>query len=557
VTGFVLRAPWYVRERLKASVLDSSALRPAIQMYDGTDFVKRLLRDPRDSLAVTKDDYWSYPVPVSPTFQAAQAGRLRLATHQLVYTGLRKLYQPSHNRFYVLVAEVLCDQPGFPRAGQHDDFDVAFVMRRYRTSVTGERGPTRRLARQLMLDLAHADHIDVDDDDAYHQPPHTPEDVRDLWWADHVWHEQFEQDHHDLINRVKADTEHQGWFVFEDGSAGWRNLDDPAVGPEAPGVREDAIRMVRLPRGQKDCDAAATRSTWFGVIPTFSAEHYTVHCRSLPKLDDRAIYEATCLVTLKPKPGHEDCPPTVFYGTPSEAFRLASPMDPQGTSKRTTSITLPDLRRLAARAGQPMGPGGVQITTPPNSQLIFNPFKGRPDSGAGAVGAGGGVCTFALELFFLVAFFLFLMFLPIVVFAFQLWWMLALRFCIPPGASLSIVTQFFADGHVLAEVEANAAVSAAFDQQFGTESSQLADQADGWSTQLENAKDRSGNPIFKNDKPFVDALLVSTDASLAVPDLPPPLESTPDDPLCHGTLVPSAARGRLADIPGDPPFEDV
>ena len=174
MTGFVLRAPWYVRERLKASVLDSSALRPAIQMYDGTNFVQRLLRDPRDSLAVTKDDYWSYPVPVSPTFQAAQAGRLRLATHQLVYTGLRKLYQPSHNRFYVLVAEVLCDQPGFPRAGQHDDFDVAFVMRRYRTSVTGERGPTRRLARQLMLDLAHADHIDVDDeDDDYHHPPHT------------------------------------------------------------------------------------------------------------------------------------------------------------------------------------------------------------------------------------------------------------------------------------------------------------------------------------------------------------------------------------------------
>ncbi len=169
---------------------------------------------------------------------------------------------------------------------------------------------------------------------------------------------------------------------------------------------------------------------------------------------------------------------------------------------------------------------------------MFNPFKGIPDSGAGAIGAGGGVCTFALELFFLVAFFLFLMFLPIVVFAFQLWWMLALRFCIPPGASLSIVTQFFADGHVLADVKANAAVSAAFDQQFGTESSQLADHADGWSTQLENAKDRSGNPIFKNDKPFVDALLVSTDASLAVPDLPPPLESTPDDPLCHGAPVP-------------------
>jgi hypothetical protein len=531
VTGFVLRAPWYVRERLKASVLDSRALRPAIQMYDGTDFVQRLLRDPRDSLAVTKDDYWSYPVPVSPTFQAAQTGRLRLATHQLVHTKLRKLYQPSHNRFYVLVAEVLCDQPGLPRAGQHDDFDVAFVMRRYRTSVTGERRPTRRLARQLMLDLAYAQKLSVDDD----HPP--PEDIRDLWWADQVWHEQFEQDHHKLIHQVRADTEHQGWFVFNDGSAGWRNLDDPAVGPDVAGVREDTIRMVRLPRGQEDCDAAATRSTWFGVIPTFSAEHYTIREHSCPKLDDRAIYEATCLVTLKPKPGHEHCPPTVFQGTPSKAFRLASPMDPQGTSKRTTSITLPDLRRLAARAGQPMGSGGVQIATPPKSQLVINPFKGIPDGGKGAIGTGGGACTFALELFFLVAFFLFLMFLPIVVFAFQLWWMLALRFCIPPGASLNIVTQFFADGHLLSEVEAKDTVTTAFDRQFGTESKQLADHTDGWSTQLEKAKDRAGNPVFANDKPFVNALLVGTDASLAVPDVPPPLESTPDDPLCHGTPV--------------------
>jgi hypothetical protein len=355
--------------------------------------------------------------------------------------------------------------------------------------------------------------------------------VRDLWWADHVWH-QFEQDNGDLIAQITVDTEHQGWFVFGDGSADWRNLDDPAVGPGVSGVREETIRMVRLPRAQGDCDAAATRSTWFGVIPTFSAEHHTVRGHSCPKLDDRAIYEVTCLVTLKPKPGHAHCPPTVFLGTPSEAFRLASPMDPEGTSKRMTSITLPDLRRLAARAGEPMGPGGVQIATPPKSQLVANPFKGIPGSGDGAVGTGGGACTFALELFFIVAFFLFLMFLPIVVFAFQLWWMLALRFCIPPGASLSIVSQFFAAGHVLADVELDATVSAAFDRQFGTDSAQLADHTDGWSTQLEKAKDRSGTPIFAGDQAFVKALLAGTDANQAVPDQPPPLESKPADPLC-------------------------
>ena len=53
VTGFVLRAPWYVRERDESDVLDPQAFRPAIQMYDGTDFVKRLMADPRDSLKST------------------------------------------------------------------------------------------------------------------------------------------------------------------------------------------------------------------------------------------------------------------------------------------------------------------------------------------------------------------------------------------------------------------------------------------------------------------------------------------------------------------------
>ena len=139
VTGFVLRAPWYVRERGKVELRDPRALRPAIQMYDGTDFVQRLLGTRATRWPSRQDDHWSYPVPVSPTFQAAQAGRLRLATHQLVHTKLRKLYQPSHNRFYVVVVEVFCDQPGLPRAGSHDDIDVAFVMRRHRTSVTGER----------------------------------------------------------------------------------------------------------------------------------------------------------------------------------------------------------------------------------------------------------------------------------------------------------------------------------------------------------------------------------------------------------------------------------
>ena len=519
MTGFALRAPWYVRERAGFGLRDPRALRPNIQMYDGTDFAKRLLADPRDSLAFGPDDVWSYPVPVTPSLTAH--GRARLATSQLINTNLRKLYQPSHSRFYAVVVEVFCDQPGLPRAGSHDDISVSFVMRRQRTSVSGARGPSRRLARNLLVELAAEQHVPF-------TGAELPEDVRDLWWADKAWRDRFAKDNQQLLEQVEATTEDEGWFVGPSGGE-WLELDDADSQQQ-----EQRLPMWRLPRRPEDCDAAATRSTWFGIIPTYSGEHSVHGSKIQAKLDDRAIYQLRCIVEQKPAPGHEHCPPKTFISQSSEPFRLASPMDPQGTCKRITTIALPDLRRLAAQAGRPQGPGGVRISTPPQSQLVFNPFNGNPKPGSGGIGAGGGICTFAIELFFLVAFFLFLMFLPILILAFQLWWLLALRFCFPPSIAFGLMADFFAQGKLLADLEVDAALTlkmtnlgttadAEFNRQLG---------ATGWVDQLKSAVDGGGNPIFANDPNLVNALLVVTDPNAAVPPAPPPLESKPDDPLC-------------------------
>jgi hypothetical protein len=103
---------------------------------------------------------------------------------------------------------------------------------------------------------------------------------------------------------------------------------------------------------------------------------------------------------------------------------------------------MPDMRALAARAGKKAGPGGVVVTSPPGSQMSFS-TDGLPTSGQMG-GATAKVCTFAIELFMIVAFFLFSLFLPIVVLIFQLWWLLALRFCLPPlAASLDLLSAFF------------------------------------------------------------------------------------------------------------------
>lgn len=536
MTGFALRSPWYVRERTHAGLFDAASTRPTLQMYDGTDFVDRILADPRDSLAFGDDDVWSYPVPVT---SPSGTGRARLATHELIRTKLRKLYQPNHDRFYAVVVEVLCDQPGLPRAGSHDDIEVGFVVRRQLTTVTGGRRPSRRLARNLLVEMARHQRVEA-------AVPEPAADVRDVWLADRAWRRRVLEDNRDLVAQLSVTSQDQGWFAGPGRQPQWGPVPPDGVGKSEDGLEEETFPMWRLPARDDDCARARTRSLWFGLVPTYSSDHWATPEGRRPKYDDSAIYEAHCFVRRPRPPGHEHCPPEVWWNdAPTEPFRFASPMDPQGTSKRLTTITLPDLRRLAARAGQPMGPGGVQVITPPGSQFSFNPLDGAPKSGAGAVGGGGQICMFALELFFMVAFFLFLLFLPIVVLAFQLWWMLALRFCIPPSIGFDVTVDFLADAALLSDVQTDAtfradfelefgiSVDVAIDQIFGTDSSGLASSERGrWLAALLAAKDDSGANLFTGDPDFVAAMAQSTDPRLATPPGPPDLESVPDDPLC-------------------------
>lgn len=506
--GFALRAPWYVRERGEFGLRDPRALRPEIQMYDNPQLVKRLLADPRDSLAFDElgDDVWSYPVPVA--FGQGH-GRERFATSRLVHTKLRKLYQPSHQRFYALVVEVFCDSPGLPRAGRHTDFQVGFVMRRQRTTIAGGKRPVRQLARELMDQLMKDQHDGVVVD---REPDR---DLRDLWWADCAERRRFEEDNADLLRELTVHTDDQAWMIGPAGGE-WRTVGTPPE-QDRPADSEQTFPMWRIPPGEKDCDAARTRSLWFGLVPTYARD---LDDKRRPKLDDHAIYELQCFVRVPPPRGHEHCPPKIYWSQPTRPFRLAGPYDPDGTKNHGVSITVPDLRRLAARAAQPPGPGGVQINTPPKSQLVFNPFNGIPESGSGSIGAGGGACTYALELFFIVAMFLFLLFLPIVVFVFQLWWLLALRFCFPlPALSFSLLEAYFAAGKKLTDLPAakdGEADRAKLDAILG------ADLVTKLSTE----------PTFTNDETLFGDLVAASDPYDALSPTSPMCESKPDDPLC-------------------------
>ncbi|WP_255768578.1 hypothetical protein [Pseudarthrobacter sulfonivorans] len=505
-TGFQLRAPWYVRERDHLSLQNAKARRPSIQMYDDSTFVERLLKDPRDSLKTGADDQWSYPVPVA--LSSGVKGRERFATSTLLTTGLRKLYQPGHDRFYALVVEVFCDQSGLPRAGSHEDLEVRFVMRRRFTSVTGNKRPVRQLARNVLVDLAKTQHRTV-------VTKGLPRDLPDVFWADDAARLRFEEDNAKLLNEVRFHADNQAWITGPGGS-GWRT-----VGPLGKDEKEEDFPMWRLPPAEVgDCEAAHTRSLWFGVIPTFSPTHWVDSTKkTLPKLDEHAVYELLCFVRQKQDAARK-CPTEASWGEATEPFRLAAPYDPDGTKNHTTSVTLPDFRRLAARAGSPQGQGGMRVTTPPGSALPPPSLKDVTDGKRQDVGPGGSVCTFAIELFFIVAFFLFMLFLPIVVFIFQLWWMLALRFCFPPSASFGILTDFFLAGNSLPDLAkpANKATKDRVNKLLGS--------PEGVDLLIKDPKFAAKPELFEE-------LIAGMDpAKNTVTPAPPVSEEKPDDPMC-------------------------
>ena len=127
------------------------------------------------------------------------------------------------------------------------------------------------------------------------------------------------------------------------------------------------------------------------------------------------------------------------------------------------------------------------------------------------------------------------MFLPIVVFTFQLWWMLALRFCIPPSVSFEVLADFFAEGHVVADF----GVAAHLDAKIAFEAI----------TGLPVGEDENGDPVDgagdlamgsaffaadATDPSRLEDLVAAMDPTLATdPVIPLPTEPKPEDPLCR------------------------
>jgi hypothetical protein len=315
--------------------------------------------------------------------------------------------------------------------------ELRFVLRRERVVVDGDAAAARRLAAELAAEL--------DTGRSATDPVPETDDVDDVLWVSRTEGRAFSSAQIAALAKVRPRRVVECWVIDAAGRNYWMEVDGEA--PPELAAREREFPMWRLPPRVGDCSAARTRSLWFGIVPTSSAEKDD---DGRPMLDDRSIYRMRCFARQQRPPGQEDCPPWLWWSAPTAAYRLAAFYDPQGTKNRRTTITMPDLRTLAARAGQPSGPGGVEIVRPPGSQLRFDPDDGTPKNPSADFGGETSRCTFALELLMIVAMFLFSLFLPVVVFLFQLWWLLLLRFCFPrPDLALQVLATHLSGGGTL------------------------------------------------------------------------------------------------------------
>ncbi len=466
-----LVAPWWRWERQFADEgRPPRRTRPVIQKYETADPVTTFAKDPQKSLAYDDKDWvhrvksWSLP-----TIPAATK-RSSFIDVELEKTDVRKLFLPTHKRFYLVVCELHCDRPGMPNTHRDQVCETGFVVRRRHVSYPAgseteakdllkesnsllaqlgalgrrespkKKGFRKRHARSagggviatmatavsgVIFDQAQAATIEVDAAVAAKKAELTAKlaTVRaslKKWSADNG------------VGWV-----YEGWVPSEFERVGsWEPVEDA---PQK--VAEDVYPLYPLiPDPDDTAHDAAGRNVYFGMIPAVSLETDT---GGNARYDDVSRYVVRCFVRRhqqdKEKTGERgDCCGELVWSEPTEVYQLAAHFDPVGTGNQPITIKLPDIPALAATTA----PLPVKMVSPPGSALnVKTDADGKPANG----GVGEAICFFSIPLITIIAMFVLNLFLPIVVFLFNLWFLLGLKFCIPPSLNIEAGAQFQAD----------------------------------------------------------------------------------------------------------------
>ena len=420
-----LVAPWYRWARKDGLEPEraAGARRPAFHKFASTDFVTDYLADPQRSVLFDPDlDVLQKMVKIS-----TKEGKVpSLFNWSREPTKRRKFFLPAHQRFYVVSIGLHCDRPGFPKVDPSKVAEVGFVIRRERVEVADELKPE---AAKKIHDLATARArarsqtrlIQARNKAQTLHPFRTPERDRVQSAAAALLkaHQQVDKAKRELRSwAVDAGLEaiQEGWVETGEGTFGaWVPAEDQ---PSEIIERRYPMRLL-TPDPDDPAHAALDGTIYWAVIPT-AGDEVGLDGTARFNQDDR--YR----IQVYARENRNGCPGEVVWSAPSEAFNLASFFDPDGCSLRPIDIQLPDFRQLEASGARP----SVKFTSPPGSAPHALETNGSLDS------QGTEICFWFIPLITIIAMFVLNIFLPIVVFIFQLWWMLKLKLCIPPSADV-------------------------------------------------------------------------------------------------------------------------
>lgn len=432
---------------------------PEIQKFAEDDFVNGFLADPQKALRYEREIDEVHAVnliaanpgqfaskfaslfPMTAAGAPATTPGANLRKPQLVPTGVRKVYLPTHARHYMVVSELHCDRPGFPSVTPSEVCQAGFVVRRRRLSAPDASRPE---AQKLLRDLvaAQAQLSDLEE-----TLPVRPALARSRAKRIARWRANGEYDarHAAATQAVAALREALEAWRIDNGveliREGWAQTTRRGVGEwryveETPQLLQEATyplyRLAADPT--KPTHDATGRTLFFGVLPTGGLEATRI---GEPRYDAESTYEILtffrrhddCCPCRGLNVGAPDCGGRLAWSQPTKPYRLAAQHDLIGTANRAVTIQMPDLAELAAQAlSRPAGRfSPVRFVQP---QTLQPQSDGKGASG-GKLGPGS-ICSFSIPLITIIALFLLNLFLPIVVFLFGLWFLLALKLCILP-----------------------------------------------------------------------------------------------------------------------------
>jgi hypothetical protein len=479
-------APWWTWPD-PTRTIGGRLTRPVIQKYETSRLVDEFIKDPQRRLKWTDEDLvhivqTAAPIPLGSNGKPRRFSELEYVVDPLK---TRKLFLDTHKRFYLVVCQIHCDAPGFPRASRGDVCEAGFVVRRRTTDIPLERmkeagGILREIksARSklgvLESQASSTQTLRAVSGGGAVSPTKSVTMLVDTARTTAIVRQRESQRVlldlersrlRDWVDRLGLRVQLQGWFRDPslDKIGSWQTVDEK---PDALNGEAVFPMYPLIPPATNPDHSGRFGTIYFGLIPTGTGETDTL---GRARFDDQQYYEITCFADRHLVPHDRgspcNCPDQLFWSQPTDPYRLAAHFDVDGTGKRPVTVQLPDLDALAAQATPTLG---VAFAKPKNSLMI----KGNKSGGIASSGRTTfpEICSFSIPLITIVASFVFELFLPVVMLLFGLWFMLKLKFCIPPEISVAagVTGELALDMSVSAEASLAVSINASIDANFGS-----------------------------------------------------------------------------------------